>query len=93
MLEDGELAGDGGHAGVLGKVGGARLGEAELPQAQELLKDGLLDAELVKLGADVVDHVGDDAAIHGGLRGGGGSRREREGRGGVEADERGASRR
>lgn len=57
------VAGLGSHASVVGEVGDAGLGDLFLPAAEELLEDGLLDADLVKVGSDGLDDFGDDAAV------------------------------
>lgn len=67
MRQHRELLRDGRHPLVLTKVGRATLRQPELPQPQQLLQDGLFDAELVKLGSDLVDHVGHDGPVHGRL--------------------------
>ena len=49
------LAGGGGHDSVVGEVGDAGDGDLVLPRAEEFLQHRLLDADLVKVGTDVLD--------------------------------------
>lgn len=58
-----ELARLGADAAVVREVGHARVSDLLLPAAQELLQDGLLDSNLVKVGPDGLDDFGDDAPI------------------------------